>query len=242
MKKYLLATAIVVMTGLVGTAQAAPITYNFIGPTAGTNTDLGQTHVYSAAGGPNLTAMAGVYGGTEPAGNGDSFTASSGVHLVGNNRGAGEQGLGICGSTSGNCNGSHLTGEDGEIDYAGQEVVRLDISGLYALFTNFKINADSATEGEKLAIYQGNSASNIGVFLMQIDDASGDVGIAPTGQYLYFLSNSGAGGANVLLHSLTITPDVDINPVIVDTPEPVSMALLGSGLVGLAVARRRRRA
>jgi hypothetical protein len=39
----------------------------------------------------------------------------------------------------------------------------------------------------------------------------------------------------------TTCPDCVINPVIVDTPEPMTLAVLGTGLAGLAVVRRRRR-
>ena len=95
---------------------AAPVVYDFTGSLSNNNIDLGQTEVYTAIGGPNLTAAAGTYGGSAPAGNNDSFTSLSSNHLVGNNRGAGEQGLGVC---SGNCNtngNGTASGENGEID------------------------------------------------------------------------------------------------------------------------------
>jgi hypothetical protein len=38
----------------------------------------------------------------------------------------------------------------------------------------------------------------------------------------------------------TQCPDCVINPVIVDTPEPATLAVLGMGLLGLGVAKRRR--
>ena len=51
------------------------------------------------------------------------------------------------------CSGGQLTGDDGEIDRGGKEVVRLDITNLLASFGNFQINADSATDGELLGSF-----------------------------------------------------------------------------------------
>jgi hypothetical protein len=38
----------------------------------------------------------------------------------------------------------------------------------------------------------------------------------------------------------TTCPDCVINPVIIDAPEPAALALLGTGLLGLAAVRWRR--
>ena len=72
-------------------ATAAPITYDFIGPTSGANVDLGQSHTYTAAGGPSITGEAGTYSGSSPANN-SAFNTASGVHLASNNPGNDEQG------------------------------------------------------------------------------------------------------------------------------------------------------
>jgi len=43
--------------GIASASNAAPIVYDFTG-TAGPNVDLGQSHTYTAAGGPNISATA----------------------------------------------------------------------------------------------------------------------------------------------------------------------------------------
>ncbi len=185
--KNLTPVLVIVAAGVIGSVPgstlAAPITYDFTGPSVGTNVDLGQSEPYTASGGPTITAMAGTYFGSSPVANNADFNTASGVHLVGNDRGSDEQGVGVCGTSSGNCNGSHLTGENGEIDFGGREVVRLDITSLFSTFGNFQINADSATGGEMLGVFSSNSATALGTKLADITSAQNNVGITPTGNY-----------------------------------------------------------
>jgi hypothetical protein len=207
---------------------AAPITYDFTGAISGDQA-LGGSHVYTAAGGPNLTAISGSYSqsGTGSPVAGDAFTA--GGQLVGNNRGTDEMGVGVC---SGNgCNNGHID-DNPEIDASGREAVRLDISSLLSGFGSFTVNADSATSGELLGIFAGNAAGNaLGAKLADASSAGGNVTITPTGNYLFFVADNGTiGAADVLLHTLTVTPNA--------VPEPASLALLCAALLGAGLLRK----
>ena len=245
MKRILLAATALTALAFAQPASAAPVTYDFT-PVASGNADIGQTEAYSVAGAPTLTAVAGVAGGSAPPSAGDTFSTQVGTtfyHLVGNNRGAGEQGLGVCASLLNfTCGSSQSGGDAGEIDRAPNEVVQINVHSLYAAYTNFTIAADSTTDGEVMGVFQSNSATSLGTLLLTLNNETPTL-FTPTMDYLYFASigpaAGGADGGNVLLHSLRVTPDVDINPLA--APEPLSIAILGTGLLGLGVAKRRRR-
>ena len=201
-------------------ASAAPILYDFTSSSSTVN--LGSSETYTA-GGITITAYSGYLSGTT--------VTRSGV-LVGNNRGSDEQGLGVCIGSGNTCNNGHYD-DDPEIDYSPREVVQLDITNLLSNgYTSLAVNADSATGGEKLDAYTSMSSSGLGTLVGSITSAAGTVSIVQNGNYLNFISDNGSGGSDVLLHSLTATK----------VPEPVSMAILGTGLIGLGAVRRRRSA
>ena len=213
--------------------MAAPITYDFSGAVLG-NQALGGSHTYTAAGGPDITAISGSFAqlGTGAPVTGDAFTP--GGQLVGNNGGSDGMGVGVCFGNE--CNHGHID-DNSEIDASGREAIRLDITSLISSFNSFTIDADSATGAELLGIFSSDAAGT--TLAAQLGDATssgGNVSISPTGNFLFFVAdNTTTSGAHVLLHSLTVTPNA--------IPEPSSLALLGAAIlaVGLICRRHRKR-
>ena len=156
MKASISVLAIAVIVGVIGAipngVMATTITYDFAGVVSGDEA-LGAAHTYTAAGGPDITAVSGSYAqsGTGTPIAGDAF--SPGGQLVGNNRGSDGMGVGVCFGNG--CNHGHID-DNPEIDASGREAVRLDITSLLSNFNSFTIGADSATAGELLGVFAGD--------------------------------------------------------------------------------------
>jgi len=135
-------------------------------------------------------------------------------HLYGKNSGGDELGLGLTSDPSG----------DHEI-VPGQ-FIQLDVSSLGPITISFVMN--SSTNPDAWKVFESSSAvATSGSSTMTgTDENAHSITITSGMKYLDFT----ATGGNVLLSSISYTA----------TPEPIALALTGSGLLGLFFLRRRR--
>jgi hypothetical protein len=141
-------------------------------------------------------------------------------HLYGKNDGGDENGVGLTSDSSG----------DHEITSGG--FIQLDVSSLTGsgpISITFIMN--SSTSPDAWRVFESNSALAMSgsATVNGTDEGMHTIVLAQGENFLDFT----ATGGNVLLSSIsyTLTP----------TPEPISLALTGSGLLGLFLLRRRQK-
>ena len=153
------------------------------------------------------------YGGISATAYGANSPAGAPPHLFGKNDGGDENGVGL------------TTDPSGQHEITIGDFIQLDVSSLIG--TQLTVVMGSTTDGEAWSFFASNSAlATSGTAVMSGSDENSFT-FTPTLKYLDVTSTNG----NVLLSSISYTQSA---------PEPVSFALVGSGLLGVFFIRRRK--
>ncbi len=205
---------------------------------------LGVSHTYTV-GVDSITAAAFTY--AEPGGVA-TYTGGVGVTnapvLIQRHEAPNDLGLGVCnsGDGSGCTTITSGNGDNNEIDNNGslRDLIRLDLGSSKTGLSVTLASVDGTSGNvDNYAIYASNSATVKLSTLTALTGSQSTGGINPTiniagsWRYIFVTTGSGANGDDdFLLKSATVSSAV---------PEPASLLLMGSGLVGVAVWRLRRK-
>lgn len=225
--------AIGMMVAAAGSAQAAVIQWNFHGNGDGTDSNAGNitvspTMLYGAQNGGCAGPTSGPVNcaGAMMEAVGLTNTLDGLTDIIENNRGGVEDGLGVSG-------GIPNTSEIGLTQW-----IRLDLGGLGLVDWEILFNSVDGTgnDEEFVQVFNNDMTTALGTKILELGASVAGINtnyqsIDPIhGQYLY-IGTTGGSSADVLLKSIRGTTT--------SVPEPVSLALLGFGLLGMGFAKRR---
>jgi hypothetical protein len=142
-------------------------------------------------------------------------------------------------TSGGDENGLGLVSEDSDHEINTNQFIQLNLSSLAnAGFTGGTLTIGSVQSGEGYSIFTSNTAGVLGSLELSGTTDNSPISVSwsasdPILGITAYVPAQGSSGSDVLLTSLSAsTPN---NP----TPEPASLALMGSGLIALAIVSRR---